>query len=244
MRNPLKIGKREFKFKKDALSHYKSILNSYHFEELINKEDFNDLMDLLDYDFSFGDERSDKKIYDIDDYSKIKDVKIAKVQFNNKCFELLFEDLPSKQISYTYVIIRPKQTVEIKFNTACRNTISKDINLVKRKYFKTNYINGQVKCQETGELSKWEDLVVDHRQPNTFSIIVDRFKEVTQIDLEKIEYFTNEDNFFLFKNEELTEQFRKYHREKATLRVVKKECNSSRTAMAKIKKNTKDLSIE
>lgn len=118
------------------------------------------------------------------------------------------------------------------------------MNLVKRKYFENYYINGHVKCQETGELSKWEDLVVDHRQPNTFSIIVDRFKEVTKIDLEKIEYFTDDNNFLLFKNEELKEQFRIYHKEKATLRVVKKECNSSRTGMAKIKKNTKDLSIE
>ena len=32
-----------------------------------------------------------------------------------------------------------------------------------------------MKCQETGKLLKWEQLNVDHRQPNTFSIIVDRF---------------------------------------------------------------------
>lgn len=202
---------------------------------------------MLEYDYSFKTEkyrRLGQKTYNIIDYSKIKNIKISKVQFNTKCFELLFEDSTSKQISYTYIINRPKITADSTFNIACRNTIIKDVNLVKRKYFETNSINGQVKCQETNELSKWEDLVVDHRQPNTFSIIVDRFKEVSKIDLEKIEYLTDENNFLLFKNKELTQQFRNYHKEKATLRVVRKECNSSRTGMAKIKKNTKDLSID
>lgn len=247
MKEIIKIGKQEYKFKKDALLYYKNILNSYDFEELLNKEHFNDILNLLEYDYSFKTEkyrRLGQKTYNIIDYSKIKNIKISKVQFNTKCFELLFEDSTSKQISYTYIINRPKITADSTFNIACRNTIIKDVNLVKRKYFETNSINGQVKCQETNELSKWEDLVVDHRQPNTFSIIVDRFKEVSKIDLEKIEYLTDENNFLLFKNKELTQQFRNYHKEKATLRVVRKECNSSRTGMAKIKKNTKDLSID
>ncbi|MFA9191975.1 hypothetical protein AAGV28_11410 [Flavobacterium sp. FZUC8N2.13] len=247
MREIIKIGKQEFKFKKDALLYYKSILNSYHFEELLNKEHFNDILSLLEYDYAFEIEkyrRQGQKAYNIIEYSKIKNIKISKVQFNTKCFELLFEDSSSKQISYTYIINRPKITADSTFNIACRNTIIKDMNLVKRKYFETHSINGQVKCQETNEFSKWEDLVVDHRQPNTFSIIVDRFKEVSKIDLEKIEYFTDANNFLLFKNEELKEDFRNYHKQKATLRVVKKECNSSRAGMAKIKKNTKDLSID
>ena len=45
-----------------------------------------------------------------------------------------------------------------------------------------------VKCQETGKLAKFEELNVDHRQPNTYSVIVDRFLELHEIDLEKIEY--------------------------------------------------------
>lgn len=243
----MKIGGKEFKFKKEALFYYKTILNSYNFNELLNEENFNDILSLLEYDYSFEDKkykRLGQKIYDTIDYSKIKHVKISKVQFNTKCFELIFDESLSKQISYTYIINRPKITADSTFNIACRNTVIKDLNLVKRKYFEANHINGQAKCQETNELSIWEDLVVDHRQPNTLSIIIDRFKELTKIDLDKIEYFTDDNNFLLFRNDELTDQFRNYHKEKATLRVVKKECNSSRAAMAKIKKNTKDLSIE
>ena len=244
MRKTFTIGKREFRFKKDALLHYKNILNSYTFGEFLNENDFNDILCLLEYDFSFEIEKTKNRIYDTIDYSKVTHVKISKVQFNTKCFELLLNDSSSKQFSYIYIINRPKITADSTFNIACRNTIIKDMNLVKRKYFETHSIKGLVKCQETNELSNWEDLVVDHRQPNTFSIIVDRFKEVTRINLEKIEYFTDDNNFLLFKNEELAEQFRNYHKGKATLRVIKKECNSSRTGMAKIKRNTKDLTIE
>ena len=116
--------------------------------------------------------------------------------------------------------------------------------LVKLKYFQLNSKKGQVKCQETGELHKWVDLVVDHRQPNTFSMIVDRFKEVRQIDINKVEYDYDEGNKLLFKDLQLMEDFVKYHKEKANLRIVKKERNLSRTGMARVKQSTNDLKIK
>jgi hypothetical protein len=75
-------------------------------------------------------------------------------------------------------------------------------------------------------------------------LIVDRYKEVNIIDLDAIEYASNEQNHIIFKNENLTKDFQKYHKEKASLRIVRKECNSSRTGMARIKKSTKDLTIK
>jgi hypothetical protein len=75
-------------------------------------------------------------------------------------------------------------------------------------------------------------------------MIVERFKEVYRIDLDKIEYTNNEKNHIIFKNEQLSAQFRAYHKEKAVLRVVKKGCNASRTNMAIIKKTSKDLTIQ
>lgn len=92
--------------------------------------------------------------------------------------------------------------------------------------------------------SKWTELDVDHRQPNTFSIIVDRFKEVNRINLDDIEYTSNEQNHIIFKDENLTHDFKKYHKEKASLRIVRKECNSSRSGMARIKRSTKDFTIK
>ncbi|MDF1571579.1 MAG: DUF3223 domain-containing protein, partial [Bacteroidales bacterium] len=48
MRKPIKIGEIEFATKKDALTHYKTILNAYNFGEELNTNDFNDIMNLLE----------------------------------------------------------------------------------------------------------------------------------------------------------------------------------------------------
>ncbi len=94
-------------------------------------------------------------------------------------------------------------------------------------------IKGQVKCQETGILSTWTELTVDHRQPNTFSVILDRFKELNGFDLDKIKYKSDDNNFIIFDDSNIAELFREYHKEKANLRLVRNECNSVRTSLAR-----------
>jgi hypothetical protein len=51
MKKSLKIGQKEYKYKKDAIIHYRTILNSYDYEKSLNESDFNDIIDLLNYDF-------------------------------------------------------------------------------------------------------------------------------------------------------------------------------------------------
>ena len=136
------------------------------------------------------------------------------------------------------IINNTKYTTEKLFNIACRNSIHNDIKAVKQDYFDQNSIKGQVKCQETGILSKWTELAVDHRQPNTFSVIVDRFKEVNRIELDKIEFTSNDQNHIIFKEESWSEQFRTYHKVKASLRIVRTECNLSRTGLARLKRTS------
>ena len=47
MRKPIQIGKLTFDTKKDALEHFKQILNSYNFGEILNAKNFNDVCELL-----------------------------------------------------------------------------------------------------------------------------------------------------------------------------------------------------
>ncbi len=260
MRKPFKIGQKEYKFKKDAIAHYRAILNSYDFEQSLNSNDFKDLIDLLDYDYfnylvELETEKSEEEELNNDVATNdkeenneveisIENIKVTRVQFNTKCFEIFYSDKTSQYISYLMIINNTKYTPEKLFYVACRNSIHTDIKAVKQEYFDKNSVKGQVKCQETGLLSKWTELAVDHRQPNTFSIIVDRFKEVNRFELDIIEYTSNEQNHIVFKNNNLTEQFRKYHMEKASLRIVRNECNSSRTGLARIKRTSKDLTIK
>lgn len=256
MKKSLKIGEKEYKFKKDAVAYYKTILNSYNFGQSLNDSDFGDLIDLIDYDYfnylaeieiaeeeiknepeTSNDEISEEELI-------IEDIKVSKAQFNKKCFEVFYSDKTSQFISYLMMINNTKYTPEKLFYVACRNSIHSDIRSVKQDYFDKNSVKGQVKCQETGILSKWTELAVDHRQPNTFSIIVDRFKEVNKIDLDTIEYTSNNQNHIIFEDENWTENFRKYHREKASLRIVRTERNSSRTGMARLRRTSKDLTIK
>lgn len=260
MRKSFKIGQKEYKFKKDAISHYRTILNSYDFGESLSDSDFDDLIDLLDYDYfnylaelEATEDNIEQELIDEIELNKsqenndaeitIEDIKIARVQFNTKCFEVFYSDETSTYISYLMIINNTKYTPEKLFYVACRNSIHIDIKAVKQEYFDKNSVKGQVKCQETGILSKWTELVVDHRQPNTFSVIVDRFKEVNRIDLEIIEYTSNVQNHIIFKDKNWTERFRNYHMKKASLRIVRTECNSSRTGLARIKRTSKDLTI-
>ena len=250
MRKMIKIGEKEFKFKKDALNYYKEILNSYDFGEILSDEHYNDIIDLLNYDISYTDDHpefeekeSENENEENDDYV-IENVRIGKVQFNTKCFELLYRNGETDFISYRLRITQPKENVFDDFRQAARNIIHEDIRNVKQEYFDKFSKKGLVPCQETGIQSNWTELVVDHRQPNTFSVIVDRFVELFKIDLKKIEYKSDENNFYLFKDNELSENFRNYHQEKAVLRVVRKECNSSRAHQGRIKEQKKDLKIK
>lgn len=252
MKNSIRIGDKVFKHKKDALTHYKNILSSYNFGESLNDEHYSDLLDLIDYKYSFYDkeeneaENMSETIDDseAEDDLEITDIKIGRVQFNTKCFEIVYSDSSSSYISYIQSINRTKYDPDNLFNIACRNAIHNDMRALKQKYFNINSYKGQVKCQETGQLCKWENIVVDHRQPNTFSIIVDRFKEFKQIDTRKIQYFVNDNNLILFSDQNLLTEFTSYHKAKANLRIVKKENNLSRTGMARVKQSAKDLKVD
>jgi len=227
------IGNKTFAYKKDALNFYKEILNSYNFGETINENDKIEIIELLknhpDFErkFSFG----------------INKIIVDKVKYNSKAFHILNNNSEFEAFSYIKCINGKKPPLTV-FSNTCRDIIQEDINKVKYQYFSENSKNGQVKCQETGELCKWNELVIDHRQPNTFSIIVDRFIEMNRIDIHSTEYIEIIDGVYNFKNEELSNKFRIYHKEKANLRIVKKGKNSGRAHQARVKQQKKDLKIK
>lgn len=241
MRKPIIIGVKSFITKKEALIFYKDILNNYDFGEVLSPYDKEAILDLIEYDESF--EFHDKLSKEGQSNFYVEKIKIGRAQFNTKCFELVWNDGSQEFISYTQIINRHQLNPKGYFVKACRNCIQDDLRKVKQKYFDDNSIKGLVKCQESGELSKWESLVVDHRQPNTFSVIVDRFLEVRNVVIEEVEYI-DIDNVLFFKDNKIYNDFREYHKNKAILRIVKKELNSSRTQYAKLKIFKNDLKIE
>lgn len=233
MKKQIIIGNKTFKYKKDALGFYKEILNSYDFDEILNEEDKREIFELLKLHPNFEQKKE----------KGIRGFKVAKVTFNTKCFHIIKDDLTLEAFSYTKCI-NGSHSDTTKFRRVCRKAIQNDLRNVKQKYFSQNSQKGQVKCQETGKLCFWEELVMDHRQPNTFSVIVDRFIELNRLDITIIEYIENIDAESEFKDWELARKFRQYHKSKANLRIVKKGKNSSRSYQARVERQKKDLKIE
>ncbi len=232
MGHSILIGDRSFNSKKEALSHYKIILNSYAFGEVLNHSDTNEILSLVNAQPKFKEKAE----------MEIMTVRIAKLKYNTKCFELVKVDNSTEYLSYTKSINPPKNDFA-KFREACRQAIQKDLRKVKLAYFEKHSKKGQVKCQETGEILKYEDLNVDHRQPNTFSVIVDRFMEIRNISLEQVEYLQVQGGPDEMLDNNLKEEFKRYHREKANLRIVKKTLNLGRSYQARTVRQKKDLII-
>ena len=198
MRKPIQIGELIFNTKKDGLFHYKKILNSYDFGEKLNLEDYNDVYNLLTIH-----KNATKKIG-----IGLKEIRVDKITYKTKCFQAIRKDMSVEFFSYIKCI-NGEIPPFTKFSKVCRETVKEDIREVKLSYFKKYSSKGKVKCQETGDLCLWKELTVDHRQPNTFSIIVDRFIEVYNIDIEKVEYVDNDIYGSKFKDKSLTIEFQR-----------------------------------
>lgn len=229
----LLIGDKEFKYKKNALAYFKDILNSYEPTQIVNQRDFKDLLGLIE-------NRPDK---DEKIGCGIESIRVIEIRYKTKCFELIRTDGSKEVFSYLNCINGHSKPLT-KFSKTCRETIREDLRNVKLTYFKKFSSKGEVKCQETGDLCKWEELNVDHRQPNTFSVIVDRFIEVHRIDINTVQYTEIMDGVYHFTEVELADNFKKYHRDKANLRLVKKGKNLGRSHQARINRQKKDLTID
>ena len=227
------IGKLNFKYKKDVIAYYKNILNSYKFQEILNESDFNDVLNLLKIH-----PNAQEKIG-----VGVKEIIVDETRYKTKCFNAIRFDSSSEIFSYIKCINGDLSPLA-KFSKTCRDVIADDLRLVKLSFFKGNSKKGRVKCQETGKLSLWEELNVDHRQPNTFSVIVDRFIELYKIDLSAVEYIETIDNVYSFKDDDFAEKFRQYHKEKANLRLVRKDNNLGRSHLARNTRQKKDLKIQ
>lgn len=233
MKKKIKIGELEFLTKKEALNYYKGILNSYDFGESINEQDFEKVLELLE---THPRKEEVKGV-------GIKQIRIAKLKYGTKAFELVRQDGSIEYFSYTKRINAPR-TNTTRFSEACRKAIQEDLRDVKQAYFDKYSKNGKVKCQETKELLSWEQLNVDHRQPNTFSVILDRFIELNNINLEEIEYVEIDGEGNELADLVLKQKFIEYHSEKANLRIVNKDNNLGSSYQARIGRQKKDLTID
>ncbi len=231
MKQPIEIGNLVFKTKKEEIEFFKEILNSYEIGETLTNEDFENVYHLL------------KK--HPDSATKIgcgiKEIIVENGGYKYNCFHIIRTDLTKEDFSYRKCINGESSDFTI-FSQACKKAIEADLKNVKQDYFKQHSKNGLVKCQETGEMVNYENSHIDHRQPNTFSVIVDRFIELKEIDISKIQYDKAKYGYRLI-DKTIEQDFRNYHAEKANLRLVNGKNNLSRSYQGRINTQKKDLKI-
>jgi len=163
-------------------------------------------------------------------------------EYKTQCFHIIRVDKSKENFSYIKCI-NGEPNLFTNFLKACRKAVEDDLKEVKRNYFQENSKAGKIKCQDTSELITFEETHVDHRQPNTFSVIVDLFIELNSIKLDDIEYNKIENYGHEFFDNDLANKFKKYHKDKAKLRVVKKSRNLARSYQGRVNTQKKDIKI-
>lgn len=223
-KNRLEIGSKDFETKKEALTYYKNILNSYNQTQELHNTDFIDIRDLYLYDKKLNDIQIKKII--VDKHTKYK---------STKCFYVILIDDTKEIFSYRLAVNGSLSNEQL-FNNACRESISKRLKSLKKKVFKTQ----PVKCAISAKELKWEESHIDHKNPLTFSVIVKAFITMNNIDIDKIDYVDN-DGIMSFKEENLSIKFDEFHKKMAVLRIVSKEENLRRSGSSRVKPTSKDF---
>lgn len=225
----VRIGDKVWPNKKSALEHYQAILASYSAGSTIEDEDYEDIAALL-----LNHPSAKLKIG-----SGIKSITVNSDQFGTKCFHANRTDGTSDNFSYKKCINGESSAIT-NFSQACRKAVEEDIIKLRDELFSSGK---SVRCQESGQVLSLDQAHIDHRQPHTFSMIVERFIEVNGFDVDDIEYVSQGVYGRAFKDSKISKMFREYHKKKAKLRVVAKDRNLRRSHLAKAGSQKKDLKI-
>lgn len=221
--NKYKINNIEFKSQKALLDNCKTILNKYKIDSIVSIEDKNFLLELL--------KRHDE--FEIKVGVGIDNIIVKKApKFNNKCFFIIRKDGSITDFSYIYCVNNYKDNEPFRmFRDAARTSILAQINEYKTIYInKTTKNKERILCEVSNIEYPYKECHVDHIPPNTFDKIIKDFINKNDLDLNTLEYFGFEDNQTekRFKDEELENKFKEYHKKHAKLRFIYKKYNLSK----------------
>lgn len=150
----------------------------------------------------------------------IKYIRIAqdKIWKKNKHMEIVRQDGSVIDFSYKKCLSgKDPSGIEL-FRIACRNAVSSDI-----AWFKKNYLKQNPVCRHRGIALDQDNSHVDHVKPKTFIWLVDKFIKKEGIVIDKVEIEGEIKK--RFKNREIEERFKLFHRETAELELVSAEAN-------------------
>ena len=230
---PVLIGHLEFQAQKDALAHFREILNRHAPGQQLAGLDLNDVVALL-----FNHPRAMEKVG-----AGIKSIEVGSAEHDAKCFHVVRLDGSRDNFSYKKCVCGDPAPFT-RFSTACRRAVDDDLHRVKVDHF-AEHQNGEekVRCPETGEWISFDEAHVDHPPPMTFSVIVQFFITTNDIDLGTVDYvreglYGNE-----FRDDALRRKFREWHTKNGRFRVIKNSRNLAKAYMGRIKMTKADRTL-
>lgn len=221
------IGVQEFKSKSALLNKIKGILYSYKTGDPLNLFDFDFMCEVLKRHPS----------YVIKKGAGIRAIEVRMNQTYKKHpnFWILRTDDSVTDFSF-YECVSPS-SAHRKFRDACRAAVKDDI-----IQFKHTNLNPDSLCPFTNEKLTLENTHVDHQPPKTFESIVLSFIAQFNINIETVCLVGSTDGVIGDSFEDskgVAKQFREFHKENATLRLVSIKANLSNIKKEKRKMPTK-----
>lgn len=194
------------------------ILNSYNIGEYIDKDDFDNMIEVLN-----NHPEKEKKIG-----PGINKIGIEKNDFNHRQFFLLRNDGTKEHFSYVKCYCPKKMFSE--FSSAMRRVIRDQIVDFKIKNFK----KGMLCPISQTQLLMADDIHVDHENP-TFEQIVRSFIKENNINVENIVYEKVVTGGRECADIDLNKKFYDFHKKEAKLRILSVKANLTRKKGPRIK---------
>lgn len=211
-----------FETRKDFQDRIKKILNAYEIWDTLDEIDFRFVLGVLEMHPKFSDK--------IGCGAKSIIIETDKKFNKTRHFTVIRLDGTSIDFSYIKCLDQKDDTALPLFRKAGRAAIAPQMLAFRIKEFQSySDKDGLIMCPIKGIKVSSKEAHVDHEPPNTFDSIVMAFIKENNIDPSEIKYEDSNDNEFekRFVDKALENRFRKYHEEKAKLRITSASGNLS-----------------
>lgn len=235
-RQPIVLNGIEFKSQKDAIDHFKNMLERYRNGQTIAGDDHDILLALLERH-----PEADKKIG-----CGVKRLYKDRTDMPTSCFWIERTDCSRTDFSCRIAISAKGKSLYQEFLEACRGAVQHDLWVAKEKHFE-DYADSdkRVECEITRDKVAFNESHIDHKKPMTFQVIVETFIGANDIEIKPEMLLMSQDAQFqtTMIDQELKDKFRRYHYKMAKLRVIKAEQNLSLGGSERIRKSRNPVLI-
>jgi hypothetical protein len=234
-RHPVDLGFRTFKTKSEAGDHFKAILNAYDPGDTLSDAHAAEVEALLARHSEYEDKVGEG----------IRSFGVRAALYGTRCFEIRRVDGTATDFSYGNCIGgAPSSRTEIM--RAMRMEVQSDILDAKEAFFKANAdADGTVVCVLSKARISRSEAHADHAPPHTFRTLADLFLKARKIVPGPEHVTPSRDNQYAPRlvDPELAADWRAFHHENASIRVVRKHENLRTNAVGKPKKADRQLSL-